>query len=90
MGSFSRVLRRLGATHAGSFLFVAQETADSPVPVTHVRITLEPSDTYKVEFLRVRSHGPAHATTVLADFDGVYADMLHSIIETNTGLHLSL
>lgn len=54
--------------------------------VTHIRVTLDASDTYTVEFIKVREF----EAKTLADFDGVYADMLHSLIEGNTGLYLSL
>jgi hypothetical protein len=57
--------------------------------VTHIRITLDPSDTYRVEFIRV-GRAPMFKTTPVADFDGVYADSLHTLIEGNTGLYLSL
>lgn len=57
--------------------------------VTHIRVTLDPSDTYRVEFIRV-GRAPMFKTTPVADFDGVYADTLHALIESNTGLYLSL
>lgn len=57
--------------------------------VTHIRVTLDPTDTYKVEFIKV-GRAPNFTTKTLAEFDGVYADMLHKMIEDNTGLYLSL
>ena len=51
-----------------------------------VRITLEPSDTYKIEF--VKSRGMNFKT--VAQYEGVYVDMLHSLIEKETGLYTSL
>ena len=55
---------------------------------THVRVTLDASDTYKVEALQV---GKLDAIgTTVAEFEGVYADMLKSIVEGMTGLYLSL
>ena len=57
--------------------------------VTHIRVTLDATDTYTVEFIRV-GRAPMFKTTPVADFSGVYADQLHAIIEANTGLYLSL
>jgi hypothetical protein len=51
-----------------------------------VRVILEPSDTYKVEF--VKSRGMSYKKT--AEYEGVYVDMLHSLIEKETGLYTSL
>jgi hypothetical protein len=51
-----------------------------------VQITLEPSDTYKVEFFKFR----AFERVNYLERSGVYADGLHQCIEHNTGLALSL
>ena len=55
--------------------------------VTHVRVTLEPFDTYRMEFLNIRGF---NAPKTLSEVDGVYFDGLHQVIESNTGLALSL
>jgi len=55
--------------------------------VTHITVTLDPSDTYIVKFQKV---GRGYKVTDLATFEGIYADMLHTTIEHNTGLYLSL
>lgn len=54
--------------------------------VTHIRVVLEKSDTYRMEFLACRG------TTVrtVATVEGVYADQLHATIESNTGLYTRL
>lgn len=54
--------------------------------VTHVRITLDPSDTYTVTFLKVRG---VNVTTV-HESEMVYSDSLNTCIEAHTGLRLSL
>jgi hypothetical protein len=51
-----------------------------------IRITLEPTDTYKVEFLSVRGT----KVTPKGDFSDVYADSLKRVFEGETGLYLSL
>lgn len=51
-----------------------------------VRIVLEPSDTYRVEFWSIRG---ASAKLKKA-FDDVYADSLRGLFENETGLYLSL
>ncbi len=59
--------------------------------ITHVRVTLEPTDTYKVEFLYVPSRGARSGMeTVLRSVDDVYADSLKTLVERETGLYLSL
>lgn len=47
-----------------------------------IRITLMPSDIYKMEFIRVRAlkHNPVKT------FEDVYFDQLHELIEQVTGL----
>lgn len=54
--------------------------------VTHIRIVLDPSDTYTLTFLRVRGLSVKEVSSI----SFVYADQLRSTIETNTGLYTSL
>jgi len=68
--------------------------------VNHVRITLDPSDTYDVEFSWVTNRGaasilrdpvsPIVRTKIRSEASGVYADMLHDLIESKTGMYVSL
>lgn len=51
-----------------------------------VRITLDPTDTYTVEFMNVRRY----VTTPIKKVEDVYADNLREVFETNTGLRTSL
>lgn len=50
------------------------------------RVTLKPSDTYKVEFVSLR--GVALRTK--GEFHDIYADTLKNLFERETGLYLSL
>jgi len=53
-----------------------------------MRITLLPSDTYRVEFYRIRN---MEAITLEEHvYDDVYCDMLQDIFESVTGLYTSL
>jgi hypothetical protein len=54
--------------------------------VNAIKITLEPSDTYTVEFLYVTKRG----IKVRAKCEDVYCDSLHATIESHTGLYTSL
>lgn len=54
--------------------------------VTHVNITLDPSDTYTVKFLKVRGCD----IKTISEREGVYWDSLQSVFEQNTGLRTSL
>ena len=54
--------------------------------VSHVKIILDPSDTYSVQFLSVRGV----KVTEKATMEGVYADQLTGIFETHTGLYTSI
>jgi len=54
--------------------------------ISFVRVTLEWSDTYKMEFLKVRKH----TLTTIAEHTGIYSDQLNTIIEKETGLYTSL
>ena len=54
--------------------------------VTHVTVTLAADDTYTVRFDRVRKY----VAKPVAEVEGVYVDSLRQVIESNTGLYLSL
>ena len=54
--------------------------------INYVKITLEPSDTYTVEFGRV--YGNKY--TIITTLDDVYCDKLKEVISYETGLCLSL
>jgi len=50
------------------------------------RITLDPMDTYKMEFFRIR----AGECKLFAEREGVYNDMLQGIFTSTTGLDCTL
>ena len=58
----------------------------NPGKVTHITIALEPTDTYRVTFSRVRRF----EVTELAEVSGVYVDALHATISERTGLLTSM
>lgn len=58
--------------------------------ITHVVITLDLSDTYTVEFIKVGRGAKMLDVKKVAEFSGVYADSLRSIVERTTGFALSL
>jgi hypothetical protein len=62
--------------------------------VNRVRVTLGWDDTYTMEFWKVgtmkTNMGRQIAATKIAETDGVYADNLNHVIESHTGLYLSL
>ena len=55
----------------------------------YIKVTLDPSDTYSIEFKKL-GRAPAYKVTDVADFSGVYVDSLHAIIERTTGLYTSI
>ncbi len=57
--------------------------------VTHLRFTLDPTDTYTVEAIRV-GRAPNFKITDLENVSGVYFDQLRTAIESLTGLATSL
>jgi len=60
--------------------------------VTHIRITLDPDDTYTVEFLASRrsKNPPYFDTKVLSAHANTYVNALHRTIESGTGLYTSI
>ena len=54
--------------------------------INKVRITLDPSDTYTVEFMKIRKrHGVPQVETVKKT-EGIYCDMLREVFTCYTGL----
>ena len=54
--------------------------------INYIRITLEPTDTYKMEFKRIRGH----KVTDIAEHSMIYDHMLQSIFTAETGLDTHL
>lgn len=92
------ILQQLGGnkfiTMTGARNFVGHDNALSfRLPraangINRVEITLEPSDTYKVEFGRV--YGKVGGYGPRAQFEGVYADGLVELFEQTTKLYTKL
>ncbi len=56
-----------------------------------VKITLTPSDTYRVEFYAWRTlQGGLSGFAVVGDFDDIYCDQLRDVFDRATGLATSL
>lgn len=82
----SRALFMMGAQNlTGSHNALSFKIRGSKL-ATHIRVTLDASDTYTVEFLKIRGTNIQKPATVC----GVYAESLKLTIETHTGLALSL
>jgi hypothetical protein len=82
-----RALIMIGAkTPVGDEKSVRFKIGRNEKSVTHVVVTLDPSDTYTLSFLRAR--GVTAKEVSNASF--VYADQLRSVIEKHTGLYTSL
>jgi hypothetical protein len=87
------ILQQLGGRRfmvmTGSKHFVGSENSlsfkvgSNDKRVTHVRVTLLPSDTYKVEALKIRNL----VVTVADEADGIYCDVLADVFTRMTGLY---
>jgi hypothetical protein len=88
LGGARRLGMMLGAHAFGgtadslSFRFRARATNGSNA----LRIVLDPSDTYTIEFLSLRGR----SRIVKKTFEGAYAEDLRQIFESETGLYLNL
>lgn len=54
--------------------------------VTHCKITLDPSDTYTVTFMRIRKF----QVTTISTHSDIYFDGLKDLFERETGLYVTL
>ena len=52
----------------------------------HVKIVLNFQDTYDITFYKIRGMD----YKIIAEYEDIYVDQLHDIIESETGLYLSL
>jgi hypothetical protein len=88
-----RAFRMLGAKDlmgdANSLTFKIGRNAQG---VTHVRVQLDPDDTYTMQFLKVRTSKkpPYYERKVLSEASGIYVDQLRGIITEKTGLYTNL
>jgi hypothetical protein len=74
--------------------YLSLHVGRNPRGATHIRVALEPDDTYTVESLRWRHKRingiPELTKTVIASTSDVYAEQLCQAIEAVTGLYTSL
>jgi hypothetical protein len=90
------ILQQLGGgrflTMTGSYNLIGSDSAltmklrANKAGATHLRITLDPSDTYLVEFLKVR----AGKVTSVKTTENIYFDQLQEIFTEVTGLYTHL
>lgn len=66
----------------GGEKFLQFKIGSNEKKIASIRVTLELNDTYKVSFYN-------RTGKIINEVDDVYVDMLHGIIESNTGLYLS-
>jgi hypothetical protein len=71
----------VGTENSVSFRWPSQR----PSTGNAIRITLDPDDTYTVDFLRVNKNGAESVKRL----EGIYADQLMDIFERQTGLYLT-
>lgn len=90
------ILRQLGGnrfkvmTGAESFSsgekMLSFRLKSNPKKIKGVRITLDPSDTYTMEFLSIRNM----EVKTVSKAEGIYCDMLQETFTDHTGLYTSL
>lgn len=86
----SRALYMIGAKNLhGDEKSMSMKVMRNSKRVTHITITLDPSDTYTVEFINCNTRR-AEMRQVLETVEGVYTEMLHEVIARGTNLALSL
>lgn len=66
--------------------FISFKVVRNAGKVTHIKISLNGLDLYNIEFLKIR----AGKVTTISEFEGVYNDQMHGVIEEQTGMYLSL
>jgi hypothetical protein len=57
--------------------------------VTHIKVRLDPSDTYTMQFLKA-GRAPKYEVKVVSEVEDVYAEDLRRIIEMKTGMYTRL
>ena len=55
--------------------------------INKIRIVLEPSDTYTVEFIKV-GRAPRYEVKLVSKHEGIYVDALHDLIYRETDLEV--
>jgi len=82
-----KALVMMGAKNqAGGKNYLSFRIGRNAKGVNYIKITLTAMDTYDVEFGAIRGTN----YKIKSEAKGIYADMLHDVIEKNTGMYLSL
>jgi len=87
MGGIGRLRAMVAASHMAdhdnglSFRFKGSRAAN------YVKVTLDPDDTYTVEFWKIRG---VFSMDKVEELGGVYCDQLIPLFESTTGLYLTL
>ncbi len=76
----------LGDTNSLSFTLPSGTAKNG---INKVKVTLDPTDTYTVRFVRV-GRSPSFKITEVQETSDVYADQLVRLFESATGLYLTL
>ena len=83
----NRALFMIGAKNlAGTSNSLSFKIGRNSKSVTHIKIELTAMDDYTVSFFRIR--GTSFNT--ISVHKGIYVDMLHGLIESETGMYTSL
>ena len=83
----NRALFMIGAKNlAGTEDSLHMKIGRNPKNITHITIKLTSDDLYTIRFLTIRKN----CFKLKAEHEGIYADMLNQMIESETGLYTSL
>lgn len=74
-------------TDCGGLSFKIDRNAKS---VNYVQVHLTPADLYRVEFRRVSNTKAGIKNVLVSEQDGVYAEDLHGVLESGTGMYTHL
>jgi len=95
----SAILEQLGGRHfiamTGATNLIAEETAlrfalpHNPKNVTHVQVTLMPTDTYRMIFWNC-GLGKKFHMDIVSQFEDVYAEDLQNLFTESTGFYTHL
>lgn len=86
----NRVFMMLGAKNLmGDEKSLTFQIGRNAQGVTHIRVQLDPSDTYTMQFIKI-GRAPGYKKTIVAEASDIYADNLRRVIESKTGMYTSL
>lgn len=86
----SRAFMMLGASNLlGDDTSLTFKIGRNAQGVTHIRVQLDPDDTYTMQFMRI-GRAPRFEKKIVSEASGIYADQLRELIERRTGMYTSL